>query len=578
MVVCCTSFSPASEGGNRPVNTRARRIVFWIAGLAIAAAQAWVYRYQVTADGISYLDMSDGVMPGGNWRRLITGIWSPLYPFLLGMFRRAFKISPTDEVVAGHLLNLVFFAFAFLCFEALLRRLLPESGSADKSGRASTPRWLQDTLAYALFLWASISAITLRDIRPDMLMSGFLYLAMAFLLDLRGRKPAWSRFALLGALLGVGVLAKEPMLPLSFLMFAASLFLVESWRPAMRMALASLLMVFAIGSLYFVPLSIKRGRLTLGQSGEFNYFMHVDRGGPPWYMQEPGHGSGAFTHPPLKVYSSPPAYFFGRAELVTHPLRFDPSEWMDGVHARFNFRRQVGESLDNIRELAIAMRALLPMLMALLLGIFLVPGNRSLYKLEATWPLLLIGVAGSAMYVAVHLEARYIGAFVALFFCGLLYAPFELPRSLNRNLLLICGIVIAAACLVPALVQTWVHYQRHGREPDFLSLAAVELQSLGIRPGDRVARISPFAYDLAVARAAQVEIVAEVDLKRVKEFWDAPLATQNEILRIFSSLGAKAVVATVPQLTPVNQSEWRHLGTGQEWVWFPQPAEMPPGK
>src|SRR5690349_11522375 len=77
-------------------------ILFWILGLVLAAIQVWGARYYLTADSVSYLDMSDAVQPGFGWHRLINGIWSPLYPFLLGVFRRIFSISPQNEVVAAH--------------------------------------------------------------------------------------------------------------------------------------------------------------------------------------------------------------------------------------------------------------------------------------------------------------------------------------------------------------------------------------------------------------------------------------------------------------------------------------------
>ena len=64
----------------RPVGVPAVRAAFWVLGVVLAGVQAWAFRYYVSADAISYLDMSDGVMPGGSWHRLINGVWSPLYP------------------------------------------------------------------------------------------------------------------------------------------------------------------------------------------------------------------------------------------------------------------------------------------------------------------------------------------------------------------------------------------------------------------------------------------------------------------------------------------------------------------
>src|SRR5438045_3436153 len=75
----------------------ALRVGFWTVGLLLASAQAWISRYQLSADSISYLDMSDALLPGSSWSKLINGVWSPLYPFLLGIFRFVFHVSPKNE-------------------------------------------------------------------------------------------------------------------------------------------------------------------------------------------------------------------------------------------------------------------------------------------------------------------------------------------------------------------------------------------------------------------------------------------------------------------------------------------------
>src|ERR1700687_4545674 len=75
-----------------PASTTALRLGFWVVGILLASAQAWIFRYDVSADSISYLDMSDGVLPGSDWHQLINGVYSGLYPLLLGIFRRIFHI------------------------------------------------------------------------------------------------------------------------------------------------------------------------------------------------------------------------------------------------------------------------------------------------------------------------------------------------------------------------------------------------------------------------------------------------------------------------------------------------------
>jgi len=53
------------------------------------------------------------------------------------------------------------------------------------------------------------------------------------------------------------------------------------------------------------------------------------------------------------------------------------------------------------------------------------------------------------------------------------------------------------------------------------------------------------------------------------DFWKAPIETQRQILDLFTSNGAKAVIATRPQLTDANKLEWERLASSQYWVWLP---------
>lgn len=539
------------------------RAGFWAFGILFAAMQAWAFRYYVSADAISYLDMSDGVMPGGDWHRLINGVWSPLYPFLLGVFRRIFNISPANEIVAGHLLNLAFFLFAFACFEVLLRLAMGEIKVAPNV------QWIFPAVAYSLFLWTSITKITLTSLRADMLMSGFVYLATALLLHMKDREARWSDYCLLGVIVGVGTLAKQPMLPLGVVILAATLFAVSDWRPALKMVAVSSLLFLAIGSLYFLPLSLSRGRVTLGESGAFNYLVYVDQVRPLWYLQDAGHASGRFVHSPQKIYSNPSAYAFSHASLVTHPLRFDPSDWIAGAHVRFAAVNQLRTCVQNVPKLARSLIQLSPVL--LLIGVMTVisRGSRARFSdlLRKAWPTWLVGLTGLAMYVPLRIESRYIGPFLALLFMGAVFS-FDLRSFSSRRALIASTILAILGLLVPVFVTNAQRYFESSRVRDADAAAAAELAKLGILPGDRVARISPTVTDLGIERIARVEVVAEVGIGDFHNFWSAPSNDQSAILKLFALNGAKAVIATAPDPSKVFYG-WSRLGPTQYWVWLP---------
>ncbi len=568
-----TGPSTRSFEGSLPSPVGILRVGFWTIGVLLVSAQAWIFRYQVSSDSISYLDVSDSVLPGSDWHRLINGVWSPLYPFLLGIFRRIFNISPSNEVVAGHMLNIVIFIFAFACFEFFLVGAVselesPDGISGENQATVSLPKWAFLSIAYSLFLWAAVTQNSVGMLRPDMLASGFLYLDVGLLLRMRRAPARWTCYLALGALLGMGYLAKAPMLPIGVVILAMTLFVVENWRPAVKMAAAGLTLMLLIGSLYFVPLSRQLGHFTLGESAAYNYLTYVDQVSPHWYLQIPGDALGAFSHPAEKIFSDPPAYAFAVSAPITHPLRFDPAYWIAGVRPHFVLERQIKATMTCLRILRDPLHELRAVMGAVFVLAFLCSSKRQvLAALVKTWPVWLIGVPGCLMYIIVHLEPRYVAAFLTLFFLGMILG-FPIPRETGPKIALLIVIATVTTLLYPAFRETQYGYA-HQPQSNVDSQAAQALKSLGIRPGDRVARITSIVSDYGVERILRVQVVAEVDLQHTGEFWDSPFASQQSLLRTFASRGVKAVIATSPRLSAENQSEWGRLGSTQYWVWRP---------
>ncbi len=53
------------------------RIIAWILAAVLGAAQAWISRFDLVNDTVSYLDMGDYFFHG-HPAAIINGIWSPL--------------------------------------------------------------------------------------------------------------------------------------------------------------------------------------------------------------------------------------------------------------------------------------------------------------------------------------------------------------------------------------------------------------------------------------------------------------------------------------------------------------------
>ncbi len=543
------------------------RIGFWLLGICLAVFEAWTNRYFVTADAVSYMDMSDGVLHGQDWHRLINGTWSPLYPTVLGVFRRIFAPSALQEIAFDHILNIAIFLFAFASFEFLLSSIDRELVSPRSPQRVPLPRWVFLTLGYSLFIWASISQITLESLRPDMLMSGFLYLAVALLVGMRGGHSTLGSHVVLGAVLGVSYLAKAPMLPIGVVILAASVLIGPNWRRALPLAACSGIVFFLIGSLYFVPLSRSRGHFTAGESGKFNYILYADRASPTWYLTNPGSAAGTPLHRTRQIVAKPATYEFSIGISITHPLRFDPSYWTEGLKPVFGLRNQLRAVKQNLTvylhifiELGGMVLGFLILCCSCYLGSL---GSRLARDLMEGWPLWIVGAAGVILYAPIHVEPRYVGAFFVLLWLGLLIGI----RAWRTDKRFLEGVVVAVALslLISTARAAYLPMRlRWNPRSNMDAEVARELPQYGIRPGEKVARIST-AGDLGWARASRVTVVAEVDLDDAETFWRSDPATQIEVLRALRKTGVRCVVAHV--WGDVTAQGWFRLAQTHYWIY-----------
>jgi hypothetical protein len=541
------------------------RAGFWAIGITLAVFQAWTSRYFVTTDAVAYMDMSDGVLRGQDWHRLINGTWSPLYPALLGLFRRIFQPSDMQEIAFDHLLNIPIFLFAFAMFEFLLSSIDREFISPFSRDRFPLPHWAFLALGYALFIWASISAINLESLRPDMLMSGFLYLAIALLVRQRGRQPSLGFYAVLGVVLGVSYLVKAPMLPIGMVILAVSVLMVKNRRRAIPMAACSAVICFLIGTLYFVPLSRALGHFTLGESGRFNYIIYADHAGPDMYLTNGGTAAGVQVHRTRQIFNDPPAYEFSMGQPITHPLRFDPSYWTQGLRPAFRMRDQINAMMQEVpvyRDILLELAGVIVGFAAL--WYFRTADSRFAQDLAEGWPLWVMGVAGFATYAWVHVESRYIGAFFVLFWLGLIVGV----GRWRTDPRIVGGIVIAIALslFVPtAKAAYWPRQFQWNPRRNVEAAVAGMLPQFGIHAGDPVARIST-AGDLGWARTARVTIIAEIDWQNgAKTFWKSDPVVQAKALEALHKTGAKCVVAHV--WTDVTAPGWYRVGGTRYWIY-----------
>jgi hypothetical protein len=563
------SDARVQSSGERRVCARLR-LLAWAVGGAIAIWQVVVYQNWINADSISYLDLSDAVQTG-EWSRLVNLTWSPLYPVLIGLLRIIVP-SVAREFLVAHVATLFSFLFAFGCFDVMLQAMASHLEARIDSAATPMPRWAILSIGYALFLWASIGMLTLVYLTPDLLMSGFVYLAMALLIRISAGVDGGRTWVMLGVVLGFGYLAKAFMIPLGAAIVAMTLLLPGSMLYRVRRA-GAIAVIFAIAAgPYVVAVSRLAGRITFGESGAWNTLRYVDEAGPSVYWQDKGGGVGAFLHSPKKIFERPAAYSFDRHLAVTQSLWFDPAYWIAGVRPAFHLDLQLAQlrrSADRYRPIASRLAGLAVAL--LVLGV--IAGRRGTRRaLLVFWPIWGTGVIALSAYGLVHVEERYIGAFVALLWAGVLPA-FRMPVTLPRWAvpLIVGAIVLNLGWFTAVLIREDLAIEQPKTESRELE-AAIALHQAGVVAGDRVARIDRLVED-GWARLARVRIIAEVQRTTTRSFWNAPPAVQRDLLEAFRSTGVKAVIALDP---PDDvQGGWRQLGSTRYAVFMFPPAPAP---
>src|SRR5208283_2419577 len=231
---------------------------------------------------------------------IINGIWSPLYAVLLGATLAIFNPSLYREYPAIHLLLFIIFLFSLVCFNFFLSQLHGFRGGSSSDSSPSFD-WPWIVIAYTLFLWSSLVLIGVYETNPDMLVAAFFYLACGLLVKISMGHATWKTFLGLGVALGLSYLTKGVMFPLSLLLLAIA------WLAAKhksRYVLVPFATFIIIASPYIVVLSLQKGRLTFGESGKYNYAVHINKINFHHWQGDSG-TADLPIHPTREIFASP---------------------------------------------------------------------------------------------------------------------------------------------------------------------------------------------------------------------------------------------------------------------------------
>ena len=561
---------------------------FWALAVivAIGLIRDWVGRYSMDPDGISYLDLGDAFFHR-KWFDAVNGYWSPLYSWLLGSAMFVTKPTRQWEFPVVHVVNFVIYLAVLASFEFFLRSLLPREPSArsevaragDANGASSGGvfgRVALLAIAYSLFLWTSLELISIWGVSPDLCIAGFVYVIAGLLLRIRG-KGSLSLYLILGAVLGLAYLTKAVMFPLGFAFIAIGFFTVPREKKLTYLLITTLTFL-GVSAPWLVALSRAKGRFDFGDSGHLNYSALVSPGGRNLNWQGEPPGSGVPVHTTRQIHTNPPVFEFATPVGGTYPPSFDPSYWDEGRRVTIDVRAQMRVIKEHLLLYAGLLLRDQPGLLAVALALTLAGGVATRKAILAYWPLFLMGFAAGGLYMLVHVETRFVAAYVSIFWMAILAgirldissydsvsahsdnARSGRASSENRSKLVDYLALATVVTILLSVADGTVRAVRD-RGPysarDQIAVADI-LTEGGMRDGDRVAVVGDGNW-FYWPRLGRFKIVSAIIAVDAPTFWHETPEQKEDVYRLFAGTGAKVLVTAGP-LSAEAGSGWRRIG------------------
>jgi hypothetical protein len=197
------------------------------------------------------------------------------------------------------------------------------------------------------------------------------------------------------------------------------------------------------------------------------------------------------------------------------------------------------------------------------------PGVRHIWIWQWLWPL-----AACAVYLPIHVEPRFLGAFLAIFWVGVY--GYLLPNSPvgTRAAVLVTVIAMLLLPFAASRTRAMLASLRHP-DPPADQIAAKALRSLGLKPGDLLATVG-VDFQPFYARRSHLRTVAYVEVPEGP--WSLPAAQFARVKACLASAGIQALVARGRPSLP-NPREWTEIdlaGAGKlQVVTLPASAHRP---
>jgi len=529
------------------------RVAYWAVGLTAGAILTYTTRYYLNGDGINYIEMGEALRHG-SWSGLVNLTESPGYAFLLGLGQIVLNTNRLNELQLLKSVNFVCFVIAMAACELFVHILKRQFGSLCVDARQPLPFPVISALNYSMFLFAALSWIRLRLVAPEMMVFVFVVTSTSIILWIKENPAPHVKFVLLGASTALGYLFKSFFFPFSAIFFVLAGLVSGSMRKAApRLLLAATVMLVVSGPLVF-SLSHTVGRFSFGEVGNFCYTTLVA-------------GEGELTNPPAVLAKQPSVLFYKNNPFVecTRPAGFDPCYWNEGVKPVVHIVAQLKVIPGHVRAIVLDS----PWLFIGTVLWLMIQWRIGTLSLRGLWPpsvpliLLTVAAAGTGLYCLVHVEMRYLAAFLFLAFVAVLLLPtydFKSPATRSKVLMSagLLAAVILGMTLNTVVDQSIRGLHSTGERPSyrdtFFEMLAIKdcLSRRGVAKGDDVAMVGlPLWY---WGRLAEVKIVAEVTDE--SQFILATAEARTQAIDSLKLAGVKALVGKGEAFVKLTAESW----------------------
>jgi len=280
----------------------------------------------------------------------------------------------------------------------------------------------------------------------------------------------------------------------------------------------------------------------------------------------------------MRILSSDPTiYEFAQPVSGSYPLWYDPSYWYEGIRPHFSLRGQAW-ALFRGANVYLKMGSRTGALYGMFLALVLLGRRKRNWNLEGKelfW-VWLPCFAAFGMYALVHAEQRFLNGFALMLLMWLL-SSLRLSENdggqFRRRMILLAGVV-------PVLAIGWAVardlFDVVREEPYEPWAVARELRGMGIPAGTDVGNIGT-GLDAYWSHLAEVRIIAEVPASEEPRYLAADAARRQEVLALFSSVGARAVITRNADVAK-SEDGWRPIPGTQHFVWQLDWLVAPPEK